>query len=366
MPESPTASAWGPGPSRPPALASDLETFLGFALTSPPTQLPTASQTTHWLSPWLASKAATLHRLLDEYFERLHPLRPIIHVDSTKRRFLAEEHLYDMGFAALVLSIAALSSIADSDADSDQADLFITEAMALHNRATLGNSVTLDAIATSMSIAAFLGARHGRNAAFVRTREGISLLQLLKLDQASTYHDMNPDDSAIGLTMLWLLSGIERSAALFDPQTLILRKRPSEISSAVDFSQAALTVRLSPVLAIYDVLDGQVVDCINGLCSMVDCGFDGDRVIHLHRSIDVIDSDATLKGVQMADFFVTRLWIHTKLWLASLTHSLLFPPVSDSSLALDYPLALLEETKKITAELPVSAFHGNGQSMVCS
>ena len=342
----------------------DIEALLGFTLFSPPVDDHNiaSSSTRHSLAPWLESITQTLDRLLERYLDRIHPLRPIIDAASVRQRFGTRAYLYNTEFAALILALAALASLSDDRDTSaeNQEESLIGNAMSLHNRLTLGNVPTLETVATSMTIAAYAGARHGRAAAHIRTREAITLLQLLKLDTLSTYSTLSEKEAETGLTMLWLLSGIERSAALFDPRPLILRLRPSAISAAVKDSYL---FDLPPVLRVYDALETDILDCVNALCPTAPCQLDAYRVVRAHRALEIEEgnSEACWSLVQLADLRITRLWIHAKLWLASLTHSLLYPPSYEPELSPNYPLALLDAAEKVIRTLPRAALHGNGQ-----
>ena len=345
---------------------TDIEALIGFTLFSPPLvdQNEVTSLARHSLSPWLESITPILDRLLERYLDRIHPLRRIIDASSVRQRFASRSHLYDTDFAALVLALAALAALSDDSVPTtdNQEETLISNAMTLHNRLTLGNAPNLETVATSMTVAAYAGARHGRSAAHIRTREAITLLQLLRLNAVSTYETLSEEQTEIGFTMLWLLSGIERSAALFDPRPLILRQRPSTVSAVV---QDSSLLGLPPVLRVYDALETDILDCINALCSTNPCPLDAHGAVRAHRALETEDDgNGRWSLVQHADLRITRLWIHSKLWLASLTHSLLYPPTYELELSPNYPLTLLDAAEKVITTLPRAALYGNGQSLV--
>lgn len=151
---------------------------------------------------------------LETYVTQIYPLSPIVDVSSVMTRFQSNAQLYDPKFAALLLSLCAQAALLPGSTtaieDEGQADDMVEMAVGLHNTADLGDRPTLEAIATSLSISAYLGARRGPGASMVKRKEATALAELMGLDRRETSDQLDETEREIALTLFWKLLVGER------------------------------------------------------------------------------------------------------------------------------------------------------------
>ena len=315
----------------------------------------------HPTAPLLDMLDDLLKQSLQRYFQCFHSLRPITNRDAVMVRFAIRDHLFDPQFAALILSLSSLALVTTPGQET-RADSLIQEAMKLHNGVNLGLDVTLETLATSMSIAAFLGATRGRRVAQLRLKESIALAQTLGLDSSEGYEKLSPTDRPVAVTCFWLLTLAERSSSLFQPGSITLKGKPSDIvGRSVDSSDYNKDLR--PLVRIWDVMDEELLDCVNDQCRGR-CRFDAVRAVTSQRALDLIEPSDSTGDVQLADFHISRLWLKTRLWQACLAHMLLQATPVYPELGLDYPLTILAQLNDVVTTLSLSALGGNGQAIV--
>jgi len=153
----------------------------------------------------------------------------------------------------------------------------------------------------------------------------------------------------------------ERSNSLFQPGSITLKGKLSDIGCRTG-SMSEYNQHLRPLVRIYDVIDEEIMDCLNNHCRGR-CRFDLVRAVTSQRALDVVDPSETSGRVQLADFRVSKLWLKSRLWQACLAHMLLQPTPSYPEVGLDYPLIILAQLNDVVNSLPLSAFGGNGQAI---
>jgi hypothetical protein len=172
------------------------------------------SQQRHSKAPIINLMRPLLATTLETYVTQIYPLSPIVDVSSVMARFQGNAQLYDPKFAALLLSLCAQASLLPGSTaaieDEEQADDMVEMAVGLHNTANLGDRPTLEAIATSLSISAYLGARRGPGSCMVKRKEAIALAELMGLDRKETCDQLDETQREIALTLFWKLLVGER------------------------------------------------------------------------------------------------------------------------------------------------------------
>jgi hypothetical protein len=150
---------------------------------------------------------------LDAYFSHLWPLAPIVDRPTILERVTHREHLVDQQFAALLLASASLSSmVPDSQhpGTEESADRLMREALRMHNTASLGEGVSLDSVATSMLIGAYSRAKGWNDASYLRTKETLSLAEMLNLHQEKGYAGLTVADRECAKTLYQIVRCAER------------------------------------------------------------------------------------------------------------------------------------------------------------
>lgn len=170
----------------------------------------------HAQADLIARHERELELALDEYFDRMYPICPIVNPETVRARVHAKQHFHDARFAALVLALAGLGLImpgaAEVAAEGGAAlhSEFINASIALHNTVDLGEEPSLEVIATSMTLGAYVTATIGPKAAFIRQSESVALLDALRLHSPDGYERLDPPDKEIALTIFWILAVSER------------------------------------------------------------------------------------------------------------------------------------------------------------
>lgn len=167
-------------------------------------------------------------QLIDTYFACIHPLCRSIDRSTMYQRLAHRAHFSDRQFASLILASAALTALVPgmypedmrSNAEAN-ADLWMREAIQLHSTATLNldpngraASLTLDSLATSVLIGSYLRAKGCCDAAHLRTKETLGLLELFDRQDRSGYQGMNKAEKEIAIAMSWTVRVAERYVAI--------------------------------------------------------------------------------------------------------------------------------------------------------
>lgn len=120
-----------------------------------------------------------------------------------------------------------------------------------------------------------------------------------------------------------------------------------------------------PIVALFDCVDSQTIDCINGYCLGSDgCLFDAYKAITIHMQLDAVASSERDLDVQQADLFITRIFLHTKIWQVSVSHSILAFGTPFIELQPEYPLTMLSKLIVGIRIFSDKALRGNGLCLV--
>ena len=152
---------------------------------------------------------------LNAYFQHIWPLAPIVDRPTVLERVARREHLVNQRFAALLLASASLSSMVPDGqhpGTEESADRLMREALRMHNTASLGEgtATSLDSVVTSMLMGAYSRAKGWNNASYLRTRETLSLAEMLNLHQQTGYEGLTAANRECAKTLYQLLRCAER------------------------------------------------------------------------------------------------------------------------------------------------------------
>jgi len=133
------------------------------------------------------------------------PLSPVVHIDRLLDRLNRRDHLWDRQFAALLLAICAQVQVA-RDENPEQGRMWLQKAVVLHAAASVHQAVTLESVGTAMMLAGVFRALDNPNAASVKVREALALVETLRLHEPATLESLSPDDYELALRIHWKLS----------------------------------------------------------------------------------------------------------------------------------------------------------------
>ena len=160
-----------------------------------------------------------------DYFRYIHDLWPVVDSKAIQARFAHKEHLVNESFAAMILAMVAFRLLLQYNGEgrpagsgtntgqptnASRAETLLREAIAMHNVPDLAMKPTLDTISATMIIAGVLRVTRGFNASHLRSREAITLAELLNLSDPATYEHFSADEKATALNIYWLLAAVER------------------------------------------------------------------------------------------------------------------------------------------------------------
>ena len=124
--------------------------------------------------------------------------------------------------------------------------------------------------------------------------------------------------------------------------------------------------RVPPIVALFDCVDSSTIDCMNDLClgSAAGCPFDAYKAITMHMQLDAVVPSELDLDVQQADLFITRIFLHTKVWQVSVSHSILAFGTPFIELLPEYPLTMLSKLVVGIRVFSDKAIRGNGLCLV--
>ncbi|WOO78240.1 uncharacterized protein LOC62_02G001790 [Vanrija pseudolonga] len=332
----------------------------------------------HAKADMLSALEPSLNAAIDLYFVKLHAINPIVDANSVRQRLGQKEHLHNEIFASMVLCMVAMRFClpdAAPHSPTSNAVVLLREAMAL---ASVNNDSdlrpTLDRMSAAMLMANVLRVTTGFNWAYVKTKEAITLSELLQLDDPLAYDQFTEAEKEIAISMFWKLAVAERSNALLAQHCGANAFRPSvsirgQITHLSSLRKAAVDKpvvwRLEPTARLFEAMDPSLIDCITSKCSPPDCRMAVSVALLAHSSLDAVPLSAHQSPVQVADVLFTRLWMHSEVWRACMTHSLLQAEDDDSlpQLLVRYPVEVMAQACEVADGLSFEAILGNGQAM---
>jgi hypothetical protein len=94
----------------------------------------------------------------------------------------------------------------------ESAEKMMREALRLHNTASLGEpaKTSLDSVVTSMLMGAFSRAKGWNDASYLRTKESLSLVEMLNLHQEKGYEGLTASDKECAKVLYQTLRCAER------------------------------------------------------------------------------------------------------------------------------------------------------------
>ncbi|KPI39651.1 uncharacterized protein AB675_3410 [Cyphellophora attinorum] len=308
---------------------------------------------------------------LSIFFDRLYSTLPIVNRLNLYRDIMLRRQDRDPHFAAMVLSLCALTLVQpvyrqefqSMPARVAKAEGMLREATN-HRDITFGEQISSEAVIASFFMFAALFGLGYHKAAWLRLREAIEYGKLIGLHLPETYNSLPSDEQGQRFRLLLILTVTERGYALqrnhsitFTGQYMdriddlyrrIDGNATIKISSILvhDSRDVAAMHGLLQLMRLCDAVDEYVIPCWNRTCAphIETCTkLDVARVSSvyhaiagaMHQTKAAIDHDFTdtsahatttnpqLNSAQWADCFVLQQWLLVRLWVCCLTHDLL-------------------------------------------
>lgn len=311
---------------------------------------------------------ARISQLINIFLARLHLSMPFFRRSFLLVNLRSRRHEYDRQFNALVHSICAYTLFQAIHAQDKPllpdrlklAESVLSYVAEQHGGADFGQDPSVEAVMTSFFLFGCQFCRGNHNAATVRFREALTLAEIMRLHDPSSYGNISPDEMDRRVRTVTALAFVERIYALQHGSTLQmprlmgldimafhgLIKRVSSAEEAVEY----LAVEgLGRMIDQIDFVDETVVRCWKS-----DCNLDpntnhisAEKLVQLLRRYSKpLEASPSMEkgGAQHADILLTRHWIRNMLWNLAFRHG--FTSLADPNVELrpGYAIDIAAET----------------------
>lgn len=258
-----------------------------------------------------------LHKLIDEFFDTQHPVTELL--DKNEIHEFVEEDRPDITHRCLVMGIVAYQCVISGSEDKRHS-MYLNEAIRHQNeiRTQLVHDVpkVMDIFCAFFIQASYFNQQLYQQA-FIYLREAITLAQILKIDQETSYITLSPQEQDKRRKLYLLLVVTERGAGLLTGDPITLRSNSIQYPS-----------KITPIVALaklYTIVDGYFA--LNTPAAQ--------SVSTLYSKLDsALECLPTLPGdVYRADFMVTAEWLRLLIYKSASHQQHLNTPNRHSLLA---------------------------------
>lgn len=327
---------------------------------------------------------------LDAFFKHKYPITPVLDRQQTEAalpHLASSPEMYGLltaCCAVIVLSPEILSpshqasaspfssSLACPPPDSgsetpDSApampstDFLISETIRARRLCNYIECPSLTTVQTSFFLFSAFFCLGNDNSAWFYLREAITLLQLLRLDEESTYSSFLADDAVLSLysrRMFWVLFITERAYALQRHRALTLRKS-IELPSVDSGSERHILLGFLDLISLFQHFDNDFLAIWNQ--SSMTHATSTEFLVRLQNVLDYsLPSTAGCTQSQLADLLVSREWLKTMVWQLCVSRTLLSSSSNEESMSFRYPVKIARDVVLVSRLLPLNAFEANG------
>lgn len=149
---------------------------------------------------------------VDNFFKFMYDLWPVVDLNAVTSRLQLKHHLHDEQFAAMVLSMTAMSLLLPGgDVESfNRADLLLREAMSMYNTPDLAANPNLETLSVTIIIASVLLITRGLKAHHLQMRRAFALTELLDLGNPKGYESFSASERELAVHIFWVMAGSAR------------------------------------------------------------------------------------------------------------------------------------------------------------
>lgn len=199
------------------------------------------------------------------------------------------------------------------------------------------------------------------NSAWFYLREAITLLQLLRLDEESTYSSSLSDDAVLSVysrRMFWVLFITERAYALQRHRALTLRKS-IELPPVDSGPERHILPGFLDLISLFQHFDNDFFAIWNQ--SSMTHATSAEFLVRLQNVLAYsLPSTAGSTESQLADLLVSREWLKTMVWQLCVSRTLLSSSSNEESMSFRYPVKIARDVVLVSRLLPLKAFEANG------
>lgn len=309
---------------------------------------------------------ALVKACVDAFFRHKYPIMPIL--DKKETYGLLPYLDESPENCSLIISLCALivlqpeiidSSYVNSGAQIPTAEFLINEAIRARHFCNHMEENSLAHVQTSFFFFAALFPLGKDNSAWFYIREAMTMLQLQRLHEESTYLNMqNPLCKIYCRRTFWLLFITERAYALQRHRPLTLQ-RTLELPTVDPGPEAVILSGFLDLVLLFQNFDDKFLTVWNFADS--DNSEPPQSLAHLQANLNsAVRNVAERTDIQQADLLVSKQWLKTMVWQLSVRKGLLSSASADESMTFHYPINIAREMVGISRLLPTKAFEANG------
>ena len=309
---------------------------------------------------------------VDQFFNELHPIWPILHESSVRQSLQRAEPL-DHHQKCLILSICALAALhvpsptpVSCKPRKVVAQCFIDHALRLRASVVYIETATISTIQTSLFLScAEIEFQRTRSSLFL-LRESIMLAQELGCYEATRSSAKLSQAEFLSLQRtLYLLSLTERGLTILRNKPFTIMSFESPPEERFENEDPCIAFGLQTVNRLFDLLNEQFLTTwVDGSESTTPAQATA-QVLATQQTLASMRFDLdSLIDVQKADILVTHQWVRLIFWQSSMRQGLLSSAAEDPALSYHFPCHIAKSLCAILESLPKSAIFVHGVAIV--
>ncbi|KAE8449311.1 hypothetical protein EG329_008212 [Mollisiaceae sp. DMI_Dod_QoI] len=218
---------------------------------------------------------------------------------------------------------------------------------------------TLATVQASFFLFAALFCLGKDNSAWFYIRESMTMLQLLRLHEESTYTDSSDlQYSTYCRRTFWLLFITERAYALQRHRPLT-SQRTINLPTVDLGPEASILSGFLDLVSLFQNFDDTFLSLWN--LSGTDSSTSTQSLVQLQDILKfAIPNVSKRTDIQQADLLVSRQWLKTMVWQLCVSTGLLSSVSTDESMSFHYPVTIARDVVLVSQLLPPKSFEANG------
>lgn len=317
----------------------------------------------------------TIQNCLDSFFTHKYPVMPIL---DRQEMYTSLKHLHESPSQySLITSLCAvimmqteisISSKMERALDNSEhfdsmlaVDFLIKETYRARSFCNQIDNPTLASVQSSFFLFSCLSRLGKDNAAWVHLRESITMLQLLRLHEESTYATLlDANYRKYSRRTFWLLYNTEQTYALQRHRPLTLQ-RSINLPVVEGDDESIIMHGFLDSIALFRNFGNGFISLWNSPESSGGSTVSPQSLISLQEHLKCAIPEVRQRTeTQQADLLVTRQWLKMIAWQLCLKKGMLSSNAINGSMSFHYPVDIAREVILISRLLPLEAFQVNG------
>lgn len=306
---------------------------------------------------------------LDAFFTHKYPITPILDQAEifalvSRIQFHPEQYSLITALCAMIILSPEIISPPPNDSGliMPTSEFFISESLRARQHFNYIESPTLSTIHTSFFLFSALFCLGKDNSAWFYIRESMTILQLLRLHEESTYPSLPTTYSIYARRTFWLLFLTERAYALQRHRPLTLQRTISLPFIDPTSPESNILSGFLDLVSLFQNFDDSFLALWN-LSTTKDSSTSptNDSLIRLQEILNSALPHVTSRTeIQQADLLISRQWLKTMVWQLCVSKNLLSSKSTSESMSFHYPITIARDVVHVSHLLPYTAFEANG------